>query len=335
MAAYQDLVDVNVPTRLAADLTGVSRATAHRHANPKASAPDRRTRTPSNRLTDAETAHVLQVLNSDRFVDATPLQVYSELLDEGLYLCSVSTMYRILAANRLVVDRRRQARHPARVKPELVADGPGQVYSWDITKLAGPTRGVYYDAYVMIDIYSRYIVAAEVHHRESGERAEAMMRQVFGVHGIPKVVHADRGTSMTSKTVADLLADLQVTRSHSRPKVSNDNPYSEAWFKTLKYAPVFPERFGSLEDARAFMDRFVDHYNHHHRHSSIGLHTPADVHYGLTAAVRQRRHTALAHARNEHPERFGGSTDLQPQILKLPTQAWINPPDQTEQETAA
>ena len=171
------------------------------------------------------------------------MQVFATLLDRGVYLCSVSSMYRILAEHTMVKERRRQARHPARKIPELVATGPGQVYTWDITKLAGPVKGVYYDAYVMIDIYSRYIVGVHVHARETGLLAEEMMREVFTIHGIPDVVHADRGTSMTSKSVATLLSDLGVVRSHSRPKVSNDNPFSEAWFKTLKYAPVFPERF--------------------------------------------------------------------------------------------
>ena len=191
-------------------------------------------------------------------------------------------------------------------------------------KLAGPVKGVYYDAYVMIDIYSRYIVGVRVHPHESGQLAEQMMRQVFNLHGTPQVVHADRGTSMTSKTVAQLLADLEVTRSHSRPKVSNDNPYSEAWFKTLKYAPTFPDRFGCLADAQQFMDAFVDGYNHHHRHTGIGLHTPADVHYGHASTVDANRETTLAQARRRHPERF--TTTRSPKILQPPRAAWINQP---------
>ncbi len=183
----------------------------------------------------------------------------------------------------------------------------------------------------MIDIYSRYIVGVHVHATESGLLAEEMMKQIFGIHGIPQVVHADRGTSMTSKTVATLLADLQVTRSHSRPKVSNDNPYSEAWFKTLKYAPVFPERFGSLQHARDFMDQFVHAYNHEHHHTGIGLHTAADVHYGLAAAKATARSQVLTRARAAHPERF--STEADPKILALPEAAWINPPP--EQASAA
>ena len=196
------------------------------------------------------------------------------------------------------------------------------------TLLAGPVKGTYYDAYVMIDIYSRYIVGARVHPHESGPLAKQMMAEVFGLHGTRKVVHADRGTSMTSKTVAQLLADLEVTRSHSRPKVSNDNPYSEAGFKTLKYAPVFPDRFGSVQDAQQFMDRFVDAYNHHHRHTGIGLHTPADVHYGLASIRHTEREAALANARERHPERFSSTTT--PNIINLPQAAWINQPPQEE-----
>jgi len=286
---------------------------------------------PANRLSPAERAQVA-VLNGDEFVDQTPLQVYATLLARGQYLCSVSTMYRVLSEHGQVKERRRLARHPARAVPELLATGPGQVYSWDITKLAGPVKGVYYDAYVMIDIYSRYIVGAHVHARESGLLAEEMMKQIFGVHGVPAVVHADRGTSMTSKSVATLLEDLQVIRSHSRPHVSNDNPFSESLFKTMKYLPTFPARFGCLQDARVFMDAFVHAYNHEHHHTGIGLHTPADVHYGHAATIAADRSRALAAARAAHPERFATTSD--PQILALPEKAWINPPADPAAEPA-
>ena len=215
-----------VSTRQAATLTGLVRSTAARRRNAATAptpalsahpAPD-----PVNKLTDLERLRVREVLTSDRFVDLAPLQIYAQLLDEGVYLCSVSTMYRVLSDNMLVAERRRLARHPAKVCPELVATAPRQVYSWDITKLAGPVKGTYFDAYVMIDIYSRYIVGVEVHAHESGVLAKELMEQIFAVHGVPRVVHADRGTSMTSKTVATLLADLEVTRSHSWPRVSND-----------------------------------------------------------------------------------------------------------------
>jgi transposase InsO family protein len=288
--------------------------------------------TPANRLNLAERTRVLEVLDSEEFVDQAPLQVYATLLERGVYLCSVSTMYRILAEAGQVKERRRLARHPARAVPELVATGPGQVYTWDITKLPGPARGVYYDAYVMIDIYSRYIVGVHVHAHEAGALAEEMMKQIFGIHGIPHVVHADRGTAMTSKSVATLLADLGVTRSHSRPSVSNDNPYSESLFKTLKYAPAFPQRFGSIGEARGFMDAFATAYNHEHHHTGIGLHTPADVHYGHASAVDAQRSAALQAARQAHPERFATSTD--PKILALPENAWINQPADAETTAA-
>ncbi len=205
-----------------------------------------------------------------------------------------------------------------------MATAPRQVYSWDITKLAGPVKGTYYDAYVMLDIYSRYIVGVHVHAHESGVLARELMEQIFAVHGVPHVVHADRGTSMTSKTVAALLADLEVTRSHSRPRVSNDNPYSESLFKTLKYGPEFPERFGSLGEARVFMDTFAQWYNHEHRHTGLGLHTPADVHYGHAPDMAVARQAVLAAARARHPHRFGPITA--PKILDLPDTVWINKP---------
>jgi transposase InsO family protein len=334
MSAYRGLTGAGMATRRAAALTGVSRATAARTAQPPIPADPRpREVMPANRLSPAERAEVLAVLDSAEFVDQPPLQVYATLLERGQYLCSVSTMYRILAEHGQVKERRRLARHPARAVPELVATGPAQVYSWDITKLPGPVKGCYYDAYVMIDIYSRYIVGAQVHAHESGVLAEEMMKQTFGVHGVPEVVHADRGTSMTSKSVATLLADLGVTRSHSRPSVSNDNPYSEAVFKTMKYLPTFPERFGSLTDARAFMDRFATAYNHQHHHTGIGLHTPADVHYGHARTVAAQRSAALAKARAAHPERF--TTDTDPKILALPADAWINPPAQPTETAVA
>jgi len=329
MAAYHALTRGGTSTREAGRLTGIARASADRDRRRPTPTPPAR-RAPANSLTAGERERILRLLNSPQFVDAAPAQVYAGLLDQGVYLASIATMYRILRERAQVRERRRLARHHARQRPELLADAPGQVYSWDITKLAGPVRGVYYDAYVMIDIYSRYIVGVRVHARESGPLAEDMIREVFDVHGVPHVVHADRGTSMTSKSVADLLEDLAVTRSHSRPKVSNDNPYSEAWFKTLKYAPVFPDRFASLADARAFMTEFVTWYNHAHRHGGIGLHTPADVHHGRHHTVRAARETTLAAARTAHPERFGAPRTL-PKILNLPDQVWINQPDpQTE-----
>lgn len=322
MALYRDLTAATIPTRTAARLAGVSRATATR--TPIQTPTRRAAVAPVNKLSPVERARILMLVTSPELVDLAPIQIYARLLDQGVYVGSISTIYRVLAANKLVKERRRLARHPARAIPELVATGPGQVYSWDITKLAGPIKGRYFDCYVMIDIYSRYIVGAYVHASESGELAVEMMKETFGIHGVPHVVHADRGTSMTSKTVAALLSDLEVTKSHSRPRVSNDNPYSEAWFKTLKFAPVFPERFGTLGEARLFMNRFVEGYNHTHHHTGIGLNTPADVHYGLAAGRAIERGKVLAAARAQNPERF--SSNNAPKILALPESAWINQP---------
>ena len=311
-------------------LLGLSKATQDRRRRqsvPEPAEPAARP-VPVNKLSDAEAAELIAVLNSHRFVDKAPPQIYATLLAEGTYLCSISTMYRTLERNRQVKDRRRQATHPARVVPELQATAPRQVFSWDITKLAGPVKGQYFDCYVMIDIYSRYIVGAHVHNTESAALAVELMTEIFGVQGIPHVVHADRGTSMTSKPVAALLDDLGVTRSHSRPRVSNDNPSSEAWNKTLKYAPVFPERFSSLQAARQFMSEFVEFYNHDHRHGGIGLHSPADVHYGLAGETARQRSQTLDAARRRHPTRFATTHD--PKILDLPTAAWINQPDNQE-----
>lgn len=253
------------------------------------------------------------------------MRASSTLLDEGVYLCSRSTMHRILRANRCAGERRHQATHPPRARPELVATAPGHVCSWDITKLRGAQRGVYYDLYVVLDIYSRFVVAWTVTAREDSRIAKDLLEHAMGVHGIPRAVHADRGTSMTSKPVAQLLVDLGVDRSHSRPHVSNDNPYSEAALKTLKYCPVFPDRFGSLADARAFCAQFFTYYNHDHRHSGIGLHTPASVHYGTVAEVRAQRQQTLDHAYAAHPHRFG---QRHPQAPKPPDIAWINQPSQ-------
>jgi putative transposase len=325
MSGIYHQLQVVMPHRAAARLSGVSRATAHRATvigpRPARRRPDR---PPANRLDAGERATILAVLNSDRFVDATPIEVFATLLDEGVYLASIATFYRILRANKQVIERRRIARHPTRARPELTATQPGQVFSWDITKLAGPTRGLYYDAYVMIDIYSRYIVGWTVAATETAELAAGFIAEVITIHGVPQAVHADRGTSMTSKKVADLLADLHVLRSHSRPHVSNDNPFSEAAFKTVKYHPTFPARFGSIQDARAFCDSFFAWYNHEHHHTGIGLHTPATVHYGHAAATTVARQRILDAAWIEHPERF--TLRPQPKALQLAETAWINKP---------
>jgi putative transposase len=283
-------------------------------------------------LTDVQRADVLAVLNSERFCDQAPAQVWATLLDEGTYLASVSTMYRILRAEHQVRERRRQARHPAASKPELLADGPNQVWSWDITKLAGPHKWTWFHLYVILDVYSRYAVGWLVAPRETGPLAKDLIAACAAAEGIePRqlTLHADRGTSMTSQTVAQLLADLGVTRSHSRPHVSNDNPYSESQFKTLKHTPRFPERFANLAHARAFTDSFFEHYNHHHRHSGIGYHTPASVHHGHHEAIRQHRQAVLDHAYATQPHRFRRP----PQAPQVPTVAWINEPEANLSQT--
>ena len=248
------------------------------------------------------------------------------LLDEGTYIASVSTFYRVLRANHQVRERRRQATHPPRARPELVARQPNAVWSWDITKLKGPVKGTWYDLYVVLDIWSRYVVAWCVAPAESGELAKALIEDAVARHKVPPgqlSVHADRGSAMTSVPVVRLYEFLGISRSHSRPHVSNDNPYSEAQFRTLKYCPAFPERFGSLEDARAFCRSFFDYYNHDHRHSGVGYHTPASVHYATATDVRAKRAETLATAYAANPARF---RHRRPEPPKLPTVAWINPP---------
>ena len=321
-AAYAELAAVT-STKRACGLLGKSRATHYRWQQPKAVRPRTSRPAPASKLSTAERAAVLATLNHESFVDKSVAQVWATLLDEGSYLCSESTMYRILREAGGNRERRRQASHPPRTRPELVATGPGQVWSWDITKLHGPVKGVYYDLYVIIDIYSRYVPGWLVAPTETGELAKTFIAATISAAGAaPRVVHADRGTSMTSKPVALLLADLGVVRSHSRPKVSNDNPYSEAAFKTLKYCPEFPDRFGSIADARAFCADFFAYYNHEHRHSGIGLHTPASVHHGTAGEVRELRAEVLDAAHARHPDRFRRP----PRPPALPKAVWINRP---------
>jgi putative transposase len=318
-----DELAMHTSVATACALVGRSRAGHYRAKTLRPAQPAAPRLAPPNALSDAERAHILAVLTSDRFVDKSVAQVWATLLDEGTYLCSMSTMHRVLRANHAAGERRSQATHPTRARPELLATGPRQVWSWDITKLRGPVRGVYYDLYVVLDIFSRFVVAWTIAACEDSEIAKTLLEHAMGVHGVPDAVHADRGTSMTSKPVAQLLVDLGVARSHSRPHVSNDNPYSEAAFKTLKYAPVFPDQFGSLADARAFGQQFFGYYNHEHHHSGIGLHTPASVHYGTAGQVRTLRQQTLDTAYAAHPERFG---HRRPHPPKLPTAAWINQP---------
>jgi putative transposase len=330
-AAFTELEPLTSIKR-ACELLGKSRATLHRQRNPKPPAekevpPAPRAAHPAA-LTEAERAAVLAALDSGRFADKSPAQAWAVLLDEGCYLCSIRTMYRILDDHGQVRERRAQAAHPPRVRPELVADGPDQVWTWDITKLKGPWRGTYYDLYVMLDIFSRKAIHHEVHYGEDGDTARAFMKHAIAANDgtMPRYIHADNGTSMTSKTVAALLTDLNITRSHSRPHVSNDNPYSEAAFKTLKYCPVFPGSFAALEDARVFSGTFFTYYNSEHRHSGIGLHTPASVHDGTAWAIQARRQQVLDDAFAARPDRFRGRPPAAP---ALPARVWINKPRTT------
>jgi putative transposase len=281
-------------------------------------------------LSAVEREQVLDVLHDPRFVDMAVEQVYHSLLDDGKYLCSISTMYRILRERGETGERRRQASHPANVKPELVATRPNQVWSWDITKIKGPGKWEWYHLYVIIDVFSRFNPGWLLAARESDRLAEAMITNALQDQKITPgqlVIHADRGSSMTSKTVAQLLADLEVGKSHSRPHVSNDNPYSEAQFKTMKYRPEFPARFTNIEQARVFIARFFNWYNTVHLHCGIGYHTPYQAHHGLTDTIDEKRATTLFTAWKTHPERFARG---QPQPPTMATSAWINKPEQED-----
>jgi putative transposase len=279
-------------------------------------------------LSEVERKELRRVLNSPEHVDEAPATVYAKLLDQGIYLASVPTMYRVLRAHDEVHERRRQATHPAAKKPELLATEPNEIWSWDISKLLGPQKWTYYYLYVIIDIFSRYVPGWMLAHAENAALAEALLADTVTNQNIEHgqlTIHADRGSPMVAKPVAFLLADLGVTKSHSRPHCSNDNPFSESQFRTLKYRPTFPERFGSYADAHAFCGRFFRWYNDEHRHSGIGFHTPADVHYGRAETIREQRAIVLNDAYAEHPERFVRNP---PQPPALPTAVWINEPNE-------
>jgi putative transposase len=305
------------------DAFGLPRATYYRHLKPPLPIV---ARISPRALPPEERKYVLDLLHEPRFADLAPDEVYATLLDEKRYACSPRTMYRILAENHEIKERRAQRRHPRYTAPELLATGPNQVWSWDITKLAGPTKWSYFHLYVILDIFSRKVVGWMVADGESAALAERLIQETCQREGIERgqlTVHADRGSSMKSRVVALLLADLGVTKTHSRPHVSNDNPFSEAQFKTLKYRPDFPERFGCIEDARAFCVDFFHWYNTEHHHSGIGLLTPHDVHHGLAAQRVADRVVVLAAAFLAHPERF---VHGQPHPPAMPTEVWINKP---------
>lgn len=284
-------------------------------------------RPPSERaLSQEERRTVRDVLNSDRFVDSAPRQVYATLLDEDVYLCHWRTMYRILDEYQEVRERRNQLSHPTYAKPELLATGPNHLWSWDITKLLGPAKWTYFYLYVILDVFSRYVVGWMIAEREAASLAETLIAETCAKQGIQRdqlTLHADRGSSMRSKPVALLLSDLGVTKTHTRPYTSNDNPYSEAQFKTLKYRPDFPDRFGSIVDARGWAQPFFHWYNHEHYHTGLNLMTPAMVHYGLAETVRDQRNQVLQAAFAAHPERFVRGVPVVPNI---PREVWINRP---------
>lgn len=324
-----------VGTRPACRALGASHATIYRRRRPPEPRAPKPRPTPERALSEPERQQVLDVLHSERFVDVSPEETYATLLDEGTYLCSTRTMYRILAARHgQLRERRDQLTHPAYAKPELLARRPNELWSWDISKLKGPVTWSYFYLYVVLDVFSRYVVGWTVQLRETGELAEALIGQACEQQHILRgqlTVHADRGIPMKSKPVAFLLSDLGVTKSHSRPYTSTDNPYSEAHFKTLKYRPAFPDRFQSVEHAREFCHVFFTWYNHQHRHTGIGLMTPAAIHYHQAAALRQQRSAVLQAAYAAHPERFVQKPPIPP---KLPTAVWINKPTPHTQEIA-
>ncbi len=294
-----------------------------RHPRPPTSGSRRR---PARALSIAEQDRVMDTLHSERFVDRAPATVVATLLDEGVFLCSTRTMYRLLAARGEVRERRDLLRHPAYAAPELLATAPNQVWSWDITKLRGPAKWSYFYLYVILDIFSRYVVGWMVAPNESAALASRLIEDTCAKQDIAPgtlTLHADRGSSMKSKPVALLLADLGVTRSHSRPHTSDDNPFSESQFKTIKYRPDFPDRFGSLEDARAFCSDFFRWYATEHRHSGIAYLTPQDVHYGRASERLAARRAALDAAFALHPQRF---VRRPPTPAPLPDAVWINPP---------
>ncbi len=327
MSAIVSLRTQGISARQACNALGIPRATYYRRQRPRSASAAGARPTPPRALSAAERKSVLAMLRSERFVDRSPASVAATLLDEdGTYLCSPRTMYRLLAEQGEVRERRNQCRRPVYSKPELVATAPNQVWTWDLTKLRGPEKWTYFYLYAVLDLFSRLIVAWMLAHRESGELARDLFAQAYDQQGIEPghlVVHADRGSAPTAKTLAQLHADLGIEPSFSRPRVSNDNPFSEAQFKTMKYAPGYPDRFGSYEDALSWCRHFLPWYNQEHRHSGLAYLTPAAVHYGDGASRLEHRQQVLEAAYRAHPERFVNGT---PRVGELPAAVWINPP---------
>ena len=324
MAGVREMA-ATVDTVTACAALGLSRATLYRFEHPQPRSVRLRP-APAWALKPEEVEHVLATLHSERFVDQAPAQVVAALLDEGTYLCSERTMYRLLAEAGEVRERRAVARRQRFAAPELLATGPNQLWSWDLTKLKGPGKWNYYCLYVILDVFSRYVTGWTIAQRESAELAKELIEESCKKQGISAAqltLHADRGSAMTSKSVTQLLIDLDVAKTHSRPHVSNDNPYSESQFKTMKYRPEFPERFGSPEHARDFSHDFVSWYNNEHHHSGIAMLTPAVVHYGRAEEVLEQRYQVMLTAYARNPERFARA----PRRPCLPDQVWINKPN--------
>jgi putative transposase len=328
MVAMAELTPA-VATAPVCQALGLARSTVYRRRRPPVPKPRRARPTPARALAPSERQTVLDELHSPEFCDRSPYQVHAALLERGHYLCSPRSMYRILASNDEVRERRNQLRHPHYAKPELVATGPNQVWSWDITKLKGPAKWVYYYLYVILDIFSRYVVGWLLAQHENAALAQRLVRETCSKQGVEPgqlILHADRGAPMTSKTLSQLLADLGVEKTHSRPRVSDDNPFSEAQFKTFKYSPGFPDRFGSPEHARDVSRGLIGWYNHEHHHSALCYLTPAVVHHGRADLVLAERHQVQLAAYREHPERFVNGP---PTVQRLPEAVWINPPEKT------
>lgn len=325
IAAIETLAQ-SIPVSQACAAFGFPRSQLYRNRQPQPVGEKAPRPSPARSLSPVERATVRDLLESERFIDQSPYEVYATLLDEGEYVCSIRTMYRILHAYKEVQERRHQRQHPAYAPPELLATGPNQVWSWDITKLRGPAKWHYYYLYTMLDIYSRYAVGWLLAEQESAALAQQLIEVSCEKQQIAAgqlTLHADRGAPMTAKVVAQLLDDLGVTKTHSRPYTSNDNPFSEAQFKTMKYRPDYPDRFGCKADARAWAQAFFGWYNNEHYHMNLGLLTPATVHYGRAPQVIAQRQTTLAVAYRLHPERF---VKGEPKPLVLPDAVWINPP---------
>lgn len=327
MSIVTELTQQGVPVMSACSALAVPRSSYYhvRQERAPVTTPRRRPRSP-RALSAAERQQVRDMLNSEPFVNSAPREVYAALLDDGEYLCSVSTMYRILDEHGEVRERRDQLRHPNYAKPQLLATAPNQVWSWDITKLRSPIKWRYFYLYVILDIFSRYAAGWMIAEREAAVLARQLVRESCSKHDIPEAqltLHADRGSPMIAKSMAQLLVGLGVAKTHGRPHTPDDNPFSEAHFKTLKYRPDFPDVFGSIQDARVWARSFFHWYNNEHCHSSLALLTPADVHYGRAAAVLEQRHAVMMAAYQRHPERFVNGP---PKGVTLPTAVWINPP---------